>query len=374
MRAEEIERAFTSGEFDHIFDTQENFSLERIEDHDHYLEIANSGIFPVYEISSKSTRSEANVDIVHEDGLELGQLLLLKGMKLENFYSLSFVQFLAYVADVSCEQFGELGHVFSKDFLVTSNNSAADYSRDLRGTSDIWGGFSHSPPPPSNGAPMSSIVANSDISVPSLHHSEAFARYTYARNPFERFLRLYHCIELLFDTITVLRVKQLSSDIRNLSTILNAHATKEVDRLISISSDFISGHEALAQKLTLISGYEQLAKNIFDDHSKSGNPIPPSANPSRWASVVGSLSRGLYKESDLKSNLTLRSQEDYNAFISKISAYWIYRVRCSIAHSRIGEFILTDAETGFVEDFAEPLLLEFCSQIFSSQALKGLLE
>ncbi|MFV1599272.1 MULTISPECIES: hypothetical protein [unclassified Phaeobacter] len=373
MLAEEIEDAFTSGAFDRIFGTQEDFAPGKIDDHDHYLEIARSGVFPVYEISSKTIRSGASVDITHEDGRDLGQLLLLKGTTLEDFYSLSSAEFLAYVADVPCEQFGELGHIFSKDFLVTSDISAAEYSRDLRGTSDIWGGFSHSPPPPSTGAPISSIVANSKISVPSLHHSEAFARYTYARNPFERFLRLYHCIELLFDTITVLRVKKLSSDIRDLSTILNAHGTKEVDRLISISSDFIYGHEALAQKLTLISGYEHLAKKIFDDHSKSGNPIAPSANPPRWASVVASLSAGRYKETDLKGDNALKPKEDYNAFISKISGYWIYRVRCSIAHSRIGEFILTDAETGFVEDFAEPLLLEFCSQIFSSQALKDLL-
>lgn len=277
------------------------------------------------------------------------------------------------MADVPCDKFGEVGHVFSKDFLVISGNSAPEYDRDLRGTSDIWGGFSHLAPPSSTGAPISNIVANSRISVPSLHHSEAFARYTYARNPFERFLRLYHCIELLFDTITVLRVKQLTNDIRELPTILAAHGTKEVDRLISISSDFIHRHDALAQKLTLISGHEDIAKKIFDDHSKHGNPIAPTSNPPRWARVVESLSAGICSEQELKDRGALKQQEDYNTFISRISGYWIYRVRCSIAHNRIGEFILTDAETSFVEDFAEPLLLEFCSQIFSSQALKDLL-
>lgn len=373
MLAEEILDAFTSGEFDHIFGTQEDFAPGEIVDYDHYLEIAGSGAFPVYEISSRITRSGASVDITHEDGRDLGQLLLIKGRTVEEFYALTAAQFLAYLADVPSCKFGELGHVFSTDFLITSDIPAEEYNSDLRGTSDIWGGFSHFALPPSISVPIANIVANSRISVPSLHHSEAFARYTYARNPFERFLRLYHCVELLFDTITVLRVKKLTSDIRGLSTILNAYGTKEVDLLISISSDFIYKHDALAQKLTLISGYEDIAKKIFDDHSKHGNPIAPSANPPRWATVVGSLGAGRYKEMDLKSDNALKQQEDYNAFISKISGYWIYRVRCSIAHSRIGEFILTDAETGFVENFAEPLLLEFCSQIFSSQTLKDLL-
>lgn len=373
MLAEEVEDAFTSGEFDHIFATQEGFMPQEIVDHDHYLEIAGAGVFRVTEISSKHVRSVDSVDVTLENGRDVGQLLLLKGTALEDFYSLSFAGFLAYLADVPRKKFGELGYVFSADFLITSDIPAADYDRDLRATSDIWGGFSHFTAPSSAGVPIHSVTANSRISVPSDHHSEAFARYTYARNPFERYLRLYHCVELLFDTITVMRVKKLTSDIRGLSTILNAHGAKEVDRLISISNDFIYNHENLARKLTLVSKFEDVAKKIFDDHSKHGNPIPPSENPSRWANVVGSLSAGRYTEIDLKNDNALKPQQNYNAFISKLSGYWIYRVRCSIAHSRIGEFILTDAETSFVEDFAEPLLLEFCSQIFSSQALKDLL-
>ncbi|EEE45660.2 hypothetical protein [Roseibium alexandrii] len=373
MRAEEIEDVLTSGEFERIFETQEDFVPAEIVDHVNFLEISNSGIFRVNKTSSKTERNRDSVDITHEDGRDLGQLLLIKGKKLDDFYTLSSAEFLAYLDDVTREEFGELGHVFSTDFLVTSDIPPAEYDRDLRSTADIWGGFSHFAAPRSARLPFSSIVANSRISVPSQHHSEAFARYTYARNPFERFLRLYHCIELLFDTITVLRIKQLTDDIRGLSTILNAHATKEVDRLISISREFICDHEALAEKLTSISGYEDIAKKIFDDHSKNGNPIAPSQNPPRWASVTGSLSAGRYSEADLKNDQALMAREDYCTFISTISAYWIYRVRCSIAHSRIGEFILTDAETGFVQDFAEPLLLEFCTQIFSSQALRDLI-
>lgn len=342
-------------------------------DHDHYLGISGVGAFPVYATSSKCNRDTKSVDVNHEDGRDLGQLLLVKGTKIDNFYDLSAAEFLAYLADVPKEEFGELGYAFSRDFLVTSEVSAREYDRDHRATSDLWGGFSHYLYLSSPGAPFISICANSKIAVPSQHHSEAFARYTYAQNPFERFLRLYHCVELLFDTITVLKIKKLTADIRGLSQILNAHGTKEVDRLISISNEFIYDHESLARKLILISGHELIAKKVFDDHSKDGNPIAPSANPPRWTSVVSNLSAGRYTESDLKNNGTLKQQEDYKTFISKLSAYWIYRVRCSIAHSRIGEFILSNPDADFVEDFAEPLLLEFCSQIFSSQTLKDLL-
>lgn len=373
MRADEIEDVFTSGDFEQVFATQEDFAPGAVVDHDHYLEISGVGAFPVYAISSKSSRDTKSIDVNHEDGRDLGQLLLIKGTKLDSFYDLSAAEFLAYLADVPRDKFGELGYIFSNDFLVTSDVGALEYDGELRATSDLWGGFSHYPHQPSPVKPFISIGANSKISVPSEHHSEAFARYTYAQNPFERFLRLYHCVELLFDTITVLKIKKLTADIRGLSQILSSHGGKEVDRLIAISNEFIYDHELLAQNLIKVSGYQALAKKVFDDHSKDGNPIAPSANPPRWTSVVSNLSAGRFTESDLKSNGALKEKEDYKAFISKLSAYWIYRVRCSIAHSRIGEFILTNSDAGFVEDFAEPLLLEFCSQIFSSQALKDLL-
>lgn len=373
MKAIELEDVFLSDDFLEVFETQENFDPKDVADWDNYLEVSGSGVFPVRIISSMRNRVAANVDVLHEDTRDVGQLLLLKGRVLEDFYSLSFPEFLAYLADVPRQNFGELGHIFSSDYLVTTDVPASEYDQELRATSDIWGGFSHYETPPNVSNAFESITANARISVPSAHHSEAFARYTVAQNPFERFLRLYHCVELLFDTITVLRIKKLTADIRGLSAILSAHEAKEVHRLISISKDFIYDHESLAEKLTLISGYEGLAKTIFDDYSKDGNPIPPSGNPPRWESVVSSLTSGRCSEGDLKADSALRPQEDYANFVARISAYWIYRVRCSIAHSRIGEFILTDSEADFVRNFAEPLLLEFCSQIFSSQALKEIL-
>ncbi|WP_156884608.1 hypothetical protein [Stappia stellulata] len=372
MDAQELEDVFLSDEFNEIFGTQEDFDPKEVVDHENYLEIASSGVFPVRAISSMRDRSVTNVDVRHEDSRDLGQLLLLKGKVVENFYSLSSTEFLAYLADVPQQEFGEPGYTFSSDYLVTTDVPPAEYDQELRATSDIWGGFSHYVKPSNVSIAFESIIASSRILIPSEHHSEAFARYTFAQNPFERFLRLYQCVELLFDTITVLKIKKLNADIRDLSVILSAHGTKEVHRLVSISYDFIYDHERLAEKLTLVSGYEGLAKTIFDEHSKDGNPIPPSSNPPRWSSVINSLGAGHFNEHDLKVNNTLKSQEDYKSFISKLSAYWIYRVRCSIAHSRIGEFILTESEADFVRCFAEPLLLEFCSQVFSSQALKDI--
>ncbi|WP_143456033.1 hypothetical protein [Novacetimonas hansenii] len=372
MLANDIEDLYLSGDFDHIFDTQESFDITHVVDHLHFLEVSQLGIFPVFAISSRRDRSVRIADIIHEDGRSIGQLFLAKNSSIEDFYELSLVEFLAYLCDVDRGDFGNIGHIFSKDYLVTGDVSPFDYDQSLRPSSDIWGGFSHYVRPLESRIPFQDITANSKILVPSAHHSEAFARYTYAQTSFERFLRLYHCVELLFDTITVSRIKKLGPDIRSLSAILSSHESKEVDRLIAISNDFISDPELLARRLTNIADYQDISKIIFDDYSKNGNPIAPNANPPRWSSMITSLSAGRYKETDLKADGAIKNHENYHQFIAKLSAYWIYRVRCSIAHNRIGEFILTDADSDFVACFAEPLLLEFCIQIFSSTNLADL--
>lgn len=46
-------------------------------------------------------------------------------------------------------------------------------------------------------------------------------------------------------------------------------------------------------------------------------------------------------------------------------AYLIYRVRCSIAHSRIGEHILTQSDEEFVANVAEPLLKSLLIEIYN---------
>lgn len=373
MRAEELTNVFLAGDFDHIFATQENFSPDEIYETETFLYVADSGIFPVHGISSRFNRDVAIVDLIDATGQEIGQLLLTKGKSIDDFYQLGLAEFLAYLADVSSDEFGNVGHVFSKDFVVTSNVAAAEYDKFFRATADIWGGFTHYRRASETQSCMGTIIAMPNLIVPSSHHAEAFSRYTHSQNAFERFLRLYHCIELLFDAVTVYRIKKLGHDIRDLSLILSSHESKEIDRLAAIALEFLVDHEQLAWKMTLISGHELLAKKIFDDYSKHGNPIPPTQNPSRWQLVCSEFSLGRYKETDLKSSNVLGNQDNYARFICRLASYWIYRIRCSIAHNRIGEFILSDTDTDFVRNFGEPLLLEFTRQIFSSENLRNLI-
>ena len=55
-----------------------------------------------------------------------------------------------------------------------------------------------------------------------------------------------------------------------------------------------------------------------------------------------------------------------------IAAYQIYRLRSSIAHSRIGEYLLTDADDAMIREFGLPLIQEVAVQVFSSPVLASL--
>lgn len=48
-------------------------------------------------------------------------------------------------------------------------------------------------------------------------------------------------------------------------------------------------------------------------------------------------------------------------------AYWIYRVRNSIAHNKLGEYIITKSDEDFVIEFAEPLIREAVIQCYSKE-------
>lgn len=52
---------------------------------------------------------------------------------------------------------------------------------------------------------------------------------------------------------------------------------------------------------------------------------------------------------------------DKNTFEQRLP----YNVRCCTAHNRIGEYVISNDDEGFVVEFAEPLLREVLCQIFS---------
>ena len=72
-------------------------------------------------------------------------------------------------------------------------------------------------------------------------------------------------------------------------------------------------------------------------------------------------------DNNLISNKANRSNEEYSKLIIDIAVYWIYRIRCSIAHNRIGEYVMSIDDEEFVVNVVEPLLKEVLIQLFKKK-------
>jgi hypothetical protein len=105
--------------------------------------------------------------------------------------------------------------------------------------------------------------------------------------------------------------------------------------------------------------YLSQANTIFFEFGKDSNPYKNEWKPFEAFVVSGFTQSNV---SSLRKNGFTADQ--YNAFIIETSAYWIYRVRCCIAHTKIGEYVMSHEDEEFVARFAEPLLRSILIQVF----------
>ena len=105
-----------------------------------------------------------------------------------------------------------------------------------------------------------------------------------------------------------------------------------------------------------------IATSIFQDYGRDGNPLKDI-----WLNFQTALASGSYPPAN--SSKIPKSQDDLNKLILESAAYWLFRIRCCIAHNRIGEYVLTDTDVQFVLAFGEPLLKEIVSQVLANPNL-----
>lgn len=374
MNYEEIFTLFTKEMPDLVLESQEDLDINLLDEVGEYLIIGKYGVFPVFATKPTYNRDVRAIDVYQANQDDLGGLVLTKGRKFNDFSELTLQEFLAYLVDVSGEEYGSMPYTLKKDYFVSAPDMAYLYIGEYLKTSPIWGGFTHYALADDDSKTITQLVASKEILTPSLHHTEAFARISHAPSSLYSFLRLYQCIELLFDVITVLRVKSLTTNIRDFQSILTDHGRTELNRLQMIGTQFISDFDSIVQVMRNITPHKDVAKKIFQDYNKDGNPLNPEGDARKWDNLMEALEVPITSKDTLKAKGIFKNESEYSAVVIKISCYWIYRVRCCIAHSRIGEYVFEDSDQKFVFEFAEPLILEFIRQVFSSSKLKLLIE
>jgi hypothetical protein len=317
---------------------------------------------PVTAVDSSHNRSN-DLEIEFDAGADPGMLCYCRspGQAADPYSRMSDWRRVAFLTEAKLLDWGTDYH-FSHDFLVLPKYHLNDYLSNYFDTAPIWGGFSHEPRPSNTSVyrAASKISVRAGLRIPTQLHKRSLQYVVRAAHPYDRFLRQYHQIELLFDWVFVKKIQSLGDDLEGVAKLMSEYSSGDLPRLKVIFNKFISNANLVRDRLLMPPAHLTTAKEIFDINNKDGNPLKD-----KWEKFVLWHAQSMTEAAAQSSAFKLLGDKSFQDFVSAIAAYWIYRVRCSIAHNRIGEYIMKESDEEFVVEFMEPLLKEVLCQIFS---------
>lgn len=318
----------------------------KVDLHEGMLSVNDRVALPV--LCDTSVRKETDIDIVFSEGESIG-VLTFTSTALDEPLNRSEYALAAFLTEQAANEFS-LARPLKYDYAVIECSVLPRYLEECAHSSSIWGGFVHV----SNlnglyqrqAAPQ--VVAVSGIKFPLDESSDLCWRAVTSAHPFERFLKHYHQLELLVDWYVARKLARLPQNLLGFDKLMSEYSSGDLVRLKKLLTTFCTDVPDIKTKMNAVVNFHEVAESIFQEFDKSGNPIAVIDWPNFQASSIS------------------------NAMALNLAAYWIFRVRCSVAHHKIGDYVLRDSSQDFVVDFAEPLLLEVVRQVLSSEDLKGL--
>jgi len=304
---------------------------------------------------------------ITKNGVTKGYLVSLTDKKDIEIDSMSDFEFSCFLVEAERANYDDPHYRFEFDYVLIQSDFLLDYHEQFMSNSSIWGGFTHNITGHTTNGPYnkiySSIELGEQLQTLDSFSIESASRAIHQPFAFERFLKLYHMLELQFDYITVKKIQSLSypHDINQLGEILSDYQGKELNRLTDLINSKCFDIVRLETVLARIVPFRIIAEEIFVTFGKSNNNqhLPNSTS----FNVV--MNVGSFSSSALNGNsIPGYSSGNHDEFIRNLCAYWIYRIRCSIAHNKIGEYILTWEKEDFIVEFAEPLIKEVLMQYF----------
>lgn len=306
------------------------------------------------------------IEVDDESGQSIGVLCLCKGKDLD-LSTISEIEYSAYISEVEPILYAE-PYSFKYDYLVIDVNRVNEYRANYEKTSALWGSFIHKEP----GLAINnykirpiSITAKDGLGFPTSFHRESCFRSVLQPYTFERFLKLYHLLELLFDQEIVKQINALGTDLQGIGKILSNYKHSEIERLRFLINTKCTNFLRIEFELNRIGNsidYLAKARTIFFDYGKTENPL--KEKQTEFEQMI--LNGGFSEASARSFGVTGRNSQtgQYNKLLAETTSYWIYRIRSSIAHHRIGEYLMTNEDEEFVTEVIEPLLREILYQSF----------
>lgn len=333
-----------------------------------YLVVSGRVAMPLDGVAWSIDRAD-DIQILDDMGAPLGVLCLVAARAPMSPSEMTRYQYTALLADAP-DVNALLGPArISRDYAVIEEAEFARYLEHYRAGSALWGAFHHGEAPAHPSGSVTEIRARKGVEAPTPHHLASFLLLTRATNPREQFLRTYHLIELLFDYVTYRRFVKAGNDLAGFGKIMSAYQRSELERLKSIIRDFSRDLDAVATRMNRLEPFLDRAVEMFQLLGKDGNPLK---DDKKWTAFRTLVEAGAVDRPQAAGAGLAKGDAQFDEIISATAAYHIYRLRSSIAHSRIGEYLLTEEDDAMISDFGIPLLEEVAGQVFSSSALAEL--
>lgn len=349
----------TYTEFKELEDIERYFDTVDIELVGENYSINNWVAFPI--LTSHSFERSNDVIVKTEHGTKIGKILFLKQFRTDDILSLPEEKMICFFKELTAAQITEESYVFQHDFLLIKKRNLRNYLRNYKKNSALWGSYFHIEDVPdiSFERKSSSIELRTvnDLNVGNTIYFENLYLSINEPNPFNRFLKLYHLLELQFDMHTadrIIELYNLGNKEKEISGLLKDYQRDDLNRLNSIIKLRCKNLPALMNSMNRIEPFKGKARKIFYDYGRESNPL-------KYDDLEFILG-----QADLFHEDVINSIGGYQVktLIPKICSYWIYRIRSSISHNKFGEYIMDKKDDDFIVEFGEPLLKEVVIQCF----------
>jgi hypothetical protein len=315
--------------------------------------------FPI-KVSSHFDRTSPII-INDENFNEIGEIYFLNRTEVLDINSLNKIDYTAFLVEYPSEIIQESQYEFLYDYVIIKKELLKVYLDDYKQKSSIWGGYFHLEDLPNNSFNLKRTVnelkAVKNIEINNPLYLELLEQIVLEKNPFNRFLKLYHLLEMQFDMHTAYQIEKLlhqGGKEKEISETLRDYVRDDIERLKSLFKSKLD-KTTLTPFLSNLLLHGVIAKQIFYYKEKESNPL-------RSETKFNNL---LSKDKIDQVNFDqVFGSGWYESKIHSVIAYWIYRIRSSIAHNKLGEYVMTKNDEGFLIDFAEPLIREIIIQCY----------
>lgn len=268
------------------------------------------------------------------------------------------------------------------NFLIVNYDYANTYFEKFYGKETLWGGFNHKKYIEMPSKKIEKIyLPDLEIKFPTELNLTNSVNSIKSNNIFDLFLKNYHNIELLFNLIFLRELRRI--DINNISeanSIYKKLNKDEIESLRYLISEF-TNNKVTQIKLIIkaFNEYSIITQEILYEYGKESSPVKDPVVRDKFNQFLEKCNldtpQTISQFLEISKAKKLKNDEkSFKDFINNFIAYFIYRIRCSIAHKKFGEFIFSENEEhkNFMIDISIPLIKSTTIEIFSNQKFKNI--